>query len=58
MQNAEALGRIADALEHIADSLSSNDRWLSMVGEGAMNTSERLSHITSALSRIEALLEN
>lgn len=53
MAERETLERIAAALEDIADSLSTVDRWLSMAGEGAMSTAERQADITAALSRIE-----
>jgi hypothetical protein len=57
MKDAEALERIADALEHIADSLSTHERWLSMAAEGALIASERQADITSALCRVEVLLQ-
>lgn len=51
-----SLDRIATALEHIADSLATHDRWLSMTAEGALRASEQQADITAALCRIEASL--
>lgn len=54
--DASSLDRIATALEHIADSLATHDRWLSMTAEGALRASEQQADITAALCRIEASL--
>jgi hypothetical protein len=58
MAHKGELERIADALEHIADSLTTHDKWLSMAGEGAMSIAEWQAHVVSALCRIESELRS